>query len=94
MKRAGTSASSAPPRPIAVAYPDETVRDAVVKLLRLDIGRLPVVSRDDPRALVGYLGRAHVMSARLRWYRSEHTKEGGWGALRARNERAGVAETS
>ncbi len=70
------------------------MRDAVVKLLRLDSGRLPVVSRDDPRTLVGYLGRAHVMSARLRWYRSEHTKEGGWGALRARGERAGVAETS
>jgi CIC family chloride channel protein len=92
--RADATVLEAGARDPAVAYPDETVRDAVVKLLRLDIGRLPVVSRDDPRKLVGYLGRAHVMSARLRWYRSEHTKDGGWGALRARGERAGVVESS
>lgn len=75
-------------RDLVVAYADETVRDAVVRLLRHDIGRLPVVSREDPRVLVGYLGRAHVMSARLRWYRSEHTKEGGWGAWRPREAQA------
>jgi CBS domain-containing protein len=65
-------------RTLVVTYPDETVREAVVKLLRHGIGRLPVVRRDDPRALVGYLGRANVMSARLRWYHSEHTKDRGW----------------
>ncbi len=65
-------------RTLVVTYPDETVREAVVKLLRHGIGRLPVVRRDDPRVLVGYLGRASVMSARLTWYRSEHTKDRGW----------------
>ncbi len=65
-------------RTLVVTYPDETVREAVVKLLRHGIGRLPVVRRDNPHALVGYLGRASVMSARRTWYRSEHTKERGW----------------
>jgi chloride channel protein, CIC family len=65
-------------RDLVITHPDETVREAVVKLLRHGIGRLPVVRRDDPRALVGYLGRANVMSARLRWYHSEHTKDRGW----------------
>src|SRR5512138_2764162 len=65
-------------RRLVVTYPDETVREAVVKLLRHGIGRLPVGRRDDSRALVGYLGRASVMSARLAWYRAEHTQERGW----------------
>lgn len=60
------------------------------------VGIVTRVSRDDRRVLVGYLGRAHVMSARLRWYRSEHTKEvgggrGGPGARRTQRSRAPVA---
>ncbi|HET7825237.1 MAG TPA: chloride channel protein, partial [Anaeromyxobacter sp.] len=65
-------------RRVVVAYADETVRDAVVKMLRHGIGRLPVVSRDDAARLVGYLGRANVMAARSRWYRSEHARDRGW----------------
>ncbi len=65
-------------RELVVAHPDETVREALVKLLRHGVGRLPVVARDDPRRLIGYLGRAHVLSARQGWYRSEHARERGW----------------
>lgn len=65
-------------RALVVAHPDETVREAVVKMLRHGIGRLPVVSREDPRALVGYLGRTSVMAARMRWYRSEHARDRGF----------------
>ncbi len=65
-------------RDLVVAHPDETVREAMVKLLRHGIGRLPVVSREDPTRLVGYLGRAHVMSARMNWYRSEHSRDRGF----------------
>ena len=75
---AGTRVIDAGQRDLVVAYPDETVREAVVKLLRHEIGRLPVVRRDDPRVLVGYLGRTNVMSARLRWFRSEHLRERAW----------------
>jgi CBS domain-containing protein len=68
---------------LVVAHPDETVREAVVKLLRRGVGRLPVVSRDDPRQLVGYVGRANVMTAHWTWYRAEHTRDGRWFAPRA-----------
>ncbi len=68
---AGTS------RPV-VAYPDELMYDAVNKMLRHHVGRLPVVSHDDPRKLVGYIGRAEVMSARMRRIEEEHVREPGW----------------
>jgi chloride channel protein, CIC family len=70
-------------RALVVAHPDETVREALVKMLRRDVGRLPVVSREDPRQLVGYLGRAQVMSARMQWYRSEHARDRGFGQAEA-----------
>lgn len=79
---AGATVLDAGARDLVVAYADETVRDAVVRLLRHDVGRLPVVRREDPCVLVGYLGRTHVMAARLRWYRSEHTRGRGWAVLR------------
>ncbi len=65
-------------RTLIVAHPDETVREALVKMLRHEVGRLPVVRREDPHQLVGYLGRAQVMSARMKWYRSEHTRDRGF----------------
>ena len=39
---------------------------AMTTMLRNNIGRLPVVGRDDPTRLVGYLGRAKILVARLR----------------------------
>jgi CBS domain-containing protein len=42
-------------RKVIVTYPDETLHEAVVKMLRNNIGRLPVVDRKDPRRIVGYL---------------------------------------
>jgi len=60
-----------------VAYPDELLHDAVARMLERDIGRLPVVSREDPRKLVGYLGRAGVMRARVRLYEEENLRERG-----------------
>ena len=63
---------------LVVAYPDESVHDALVKLLTNGVGRLPVVSRETPHALVGYLGRAEVMAARTRRHEEEHVREPGW----------------
>lgn len=62
-------------RALVVAYPDETLQEAVKKMLSRDIGRLPVVSRDDPRKLVGYIGRAGVLSARNRAVQEEALRE-------------------
>ncbi|HUK87686.1 MAG TPA: chloride channel protein, partial [Terriglobales bacterium] len=64
--------------PLVVTYPDEVLADAVTRMLRNDIGRLPVVSRQDPSQLVGYLGRAGLMQARLRRIEEEHVREPGW----------------
>jgi len=41
-------------------------------------GRLPVVRRDNPQKIVGYLGRASIMTARLRRHEEEHHREAGW----------------
>jgi len=60
-----------------VAYPDELMSEAVERMLRHDIGRLPVVSREDPKHLVGYLGRSGVMAARVRLYEEENLRERG-----------------
>ncbi len=61
-----------------VTYPDELMSEAAAKMLRNDIGRLPVVDRADPRKAVGYLGRSGVMAARLRRFQDEHVREPGW----------------
>jgi CIC family chloride channel protein len=65
-------------RELVVAYPDEVISEASEKMLRNDIGRLPVVERGDPQKLVGYLGRHGVMAARLRRLHDEHVREPGW----------------
>jgi CBS domain-containing protein len=63
---------------LVVAYPDELVSEAAAKLLRFDIGRLPVVDRTDERRVVGYLGRAAILAARQRRFQDEHMVEPGW----------------
>lgn len=65
-------------RNLIVTYPDEHLRDAVAKMLRNEIGRLPVVSRENPRQLLGYLGRTGIMEARLRRLREEDLRERSW----------------
>jgi CIC family chloride channel protein len=62
----------------AVAYPDESVDEALNRMLRRGCGRLPVVSREEPRRVVGYLGRAAVLNARLQRAEEEHLREPGW----------------
>ena len=63
---------------LVVTHPDELVSEAASKMLRYDIGRLPVVDRADGRKAVGYLGRSGVMAARLRRFQDEHVREPGW----------------
>lgn len=63
---------------LVVAYEDETVHEAVAKMLRHNIGRLPVVSRSQPDILIGYIGRAEVLRARLYKLHEEHVRQPGW----------------
>jgi CIC family chloride channel protein len=65
-------------RELIVAHPEEMIAQAADKMLRNDVGRLPVVEERDPRKLVGYLGRSGVMEARLRRLHEEHVRERGW----------------
>ncbi len=65
-------------RNLVVTYPDEVLHEASAKMLRNNIGRLPVVDRQNPDRVVGYLGRPGVMAARLRRLEDEHVREPGW----------------
>jgi CBS domain-containing protein len=61
-----------------VAFADESLYDAATRMLKRNIGRLPVVERVEPTRLVGYLGRSGILSARLRVLEEEHIREQGW----------------
>jgi CBS domain-containing protein len=63
---------------LIVTSADELVSEAASKLLRFDIGRLPVVDHEDQRKIVGYLGRSAILAARLRRFQDEHVLEPGW----------------
>jgi CBS-domain-containing membrane protein len=63
---------------MVVTYPDELMSEAAAKLLRYQIGRLPVVERSDERKIVGYLNRAAILAARMRRLQDEHFREQGW----------------
>ena len=63
---------------LVVTYPDEMIHDALNKLVRNDIGRLPVVSREDPRRIVGYLSRGAILRARRHRINEEDPREQGW----------------
>jgi CBS domain-containing protein len=58
-------------RDVAVTYVDETLNMALNKMLRKNIGRLAVVERGSPGKIVGYLGRASILAARLRFHQEE-----------------------
>lgn len=66
-----------------VATPDEPVHDALTRMLRVGVGRLPVVDRTHPRRVVGYLGRAGILEARAARDVEEHHRERGWSPERA-----------
>jgi CBS domain-containing protein len=65
-------------RALVVCYPDENVFDAMTRMLRNDIGRLPVVGREDSHHLIGYISRSSVMSAWGKHLDDESNREHGW----------------
>jgi CBS domain-containing protein len=60
---------------LSVTHPDEPLHAALTKMLTRDIGRLPVVERNDPTRAVGYLGRAALLSARMRLHEEENIRQ-------------------
>jgi chloride channel protein, CIC family len=71
----GTTVLDAASRDLIVAFPDDILYDAASKMLRNNIGRLPVVSRQYPPRIVGYLGRSNLMAGHLRQLEEEHVRE-------------------
>jgi CIC family chloride channel protein len=63
---------------VVVTYPDEGLQEASEKMLRHNVGRLPVVERNDQKNVVGYLGRPGIMAARLHRFNDEYVREAGW----------------
>ncbi|HEV2454937.1 MAG TPA: CBS domain-containing protein, partial [Verrucomicrobiae bacterium] len=62
---------------LIVAFPDELLHDAIGKMLKHSVGRLPVVKRDEPTCIVGYLGRGDILGARARLQDEEESRSRG-----------------
>ncbi len=62
---------------LVVAFPDEPLQAALAKMLGRNIGRMPVVERENPTRLIGYLGRAAILSARMRLHEEENVLQRG-----------------
>jgi chloride channel protein, CIC family len=58
-------------RHLIVTFPAEPLHAALARMLDHDVGRLPVVDPADPTRVLGYLGRAAILSARLRLHQEE-----------------------
>jgi len=53
-------------RAAVVAFEDESLRSAADRMIDQDVGRLPVVSRRDPRRVVGFVTRSDLLAAHRR----------------------------
>jgi CIC family chloride channel protein len=62
---------------LIVTYADETLHNAIALMLKNNVGRLPVVDRAATRRVVGYLGRADILEARMRSHEEEELREKG-----------------
>jgi CIC family chloride channel protein len=76
--------------PAIVTYPDAVLEEAVDKMVRRGVGRLPVVERDSPRKLIGYLGRTGIALAWQQLLEEEQVREAGWVSHRTRRLRLKV----
>jgi H+/Cl- antiporter ClcA/CBS domain-containing protein len=62
---------------LEVAYPDETLQSAIGKMLKREVGRLPVVEHSSERRILGYIGRADILAARMKIHEEEELRERG-----------------
>jgi CBS domain-containing protein len=60
------------------AFPDESLHDALAKMLSHEVASLPVVGRIDTGRMEGFLSRATMLEARLGRMQEEHVREDGW----------------
>jgi CBS domain-containing protein len=63
---------------LVVGHAEEPLQFALERMLEHGIGRLPIVDPASPTKIVGYLGRAAILSARMKVYEEEKVREPGW----------------
>jgi len=61
--RHDATASELETKEIIATYPDENLNEVLEKMALSGIGRLPVVSREDERKLVGFITRSDIIKA-------------------------------
>ena len=61
-KTVGSLVTRAP----SVIFADNTLREAADHMVRDNVGRLPVVDRDDPRKMIGIISRSALLAAHER----------------------------
>jgi len=62
-------------RPAVVIYDDSSAREAADHMVRERVGRLPVVSRSDPRRVIGIVSRSDLLEAHERRLHARHRVE-------------------
>jgi CBS domain-containing protein len=62
-------------REVVVAYPDETLRTVAARMITMSIWRMPVVSRANPREVVGLISQRALLRARERLLEEERRRE-------------------
>ncbi len=72
---ANATVLSAAKTDVAIAHPDETLHVAISRMLSRGVGRLPVVERERPLKVIGYLGRGDILAARTQRYDEEQRRE-------------------
>ena len=65
-------------RPPAFTYADELLEYALTKMLEHEVDRLPVVRREEPERVIGYVERSGIMAAWVHVTREEGRREQGW----------------
>lgn len=78
-------------QPVVTAYPDEYLEGIVNRMMALNIGRLPVIARDDGR-LVGYIGWKDLLHVRGKIVAEETQRMAFFGIGRGRRAVPAVAE--
>ena len=62
-------------RPAVVIYDDCSAREAADHMVRERVGRLPVVSRSNPRRVIGIVSRSDLLEAHERRLHAHHRVE-------------------
>ncbi len=63
-------------RKTTIIYDDNTLRDAADSMARERIGRLPVVSRAEPRTVIGIVTRSDLVEAHVGRLQDQHLEQG------------------